>query len=383
MRCIEGTNVSVEAKFFTLDGDPAYPRTDSSVPEVYLVDENDNNAIIAKVYGYAADAGKVGCWLAELAVPELGLDDDVSLTLLWLFDAEDREYSYKEEFIVEPAVQHRVTDIVCDFIKGENLKPYVILPAQIPVESLDISIFDGNKLVYQASGLTDPDLFINHRCASNKTYFELSFIYSVTALKPLTFRYRDLRTGRSDTLGFWVVSPQVLTTTRMVEDFINKARLQNTIPELEYTQADLVQYVFRGLALFNQRPPALTYFTGMNMQGILLDAHVICSCYYALAAQLQAEGALAFDFGGQSVSFNVDRSPSIEAALGRIEGQIDNQVAQTKRLLGKKGIFSGDGSIGGGFIDGSNNFGRLKLSNNPLVLKGAGRANRWNPFFNR
>lgn len=381
MRYIEGTTASVEASFFTSDGDPAFPRDDGNPPEVFIVDPSDNNSIIQKAYAYAADEGKVGFWNAEVTIPQMDIEDDKRLLLVWIFDAEDREYHNKSEIIIEPSIQHRVTDIVCDYERDSELHPYIVLPAVIPLENLEIALFDGYKTILKLNGQTDADSILEYRTTSNKTYFQLKVLVTLNSLRPLSFRYRDTRTGRSDTLGFWAVTPQILTTTRMIEDFINKARLQNVIPELEYTQADLIQYAFRGLNLFNQRPPALTSFTGMNMQGILLESHVICSCYYALAAQLQAEGALAFDFGGQAVSFNVDRSPAIEAALGRIEGQIENQVAQTKRLLGKKGIFGGDGSIGGGHIDGSQNFGRLKLSNNPLAMKGRGRGVRWSPFY--
>ena len=103
------------------------------------------------------------------------------------------------------------------------------------------------------------------------------------------------------------------------------------------------------------------------MQGPLLNSWLICSCYYALGAQLQAEGALAFDFGGQTVSLNVDRTPAIESALGRIENEVENTVKPFKKLLGRTGILSGDGSAGGQFMDTSRALGVLGLSNTPLT----------------
>lgn len=120
------------------------------------------------------------------------------------------------------------------------------------------------------------------------------------------------------TFKLWAVTPSVLSAATQLEDFINKARSSNVIPELEYTTADLIQYLHRGLSMFNVFRPQLTQFTGMNMQGMILSGWLDCSSYYALVSQLGAEGSMAFDFSGQTVQLNVDRTPAIESVLGRI-----------------------------------------------------------------
>lgn len=361
-RIVEGETLTLEEKFTYSDGDPALPRDGNSPPEVFLIDRDDNNAIIKKTYAAPSQEQKVGFWQVDVSVPYMDLEDDKSLTLLWLFDTEEGEHKLVQEVIVEPANYSRVTDVVALFESGTASTFSVVLPKPINIKK--ISLVENNKTVLS---LTKEQL-TDFRASRSRTYFSFTAVVEPKQLMPRNLVvYSD--TGQMFTLTVWIITHQMLTTLSMIEAHINKARLQNVIPELEYTQADLVLYAYRGLNLFNQRPPNLTAFTGTNMQGFLLDCHVTCSCYYALAAQLQAEGALAFDFGGQSVSFNVDRSPAIEAALGRIETQINDQVGQAKRLLNKKGIFQGDGSIGGGFIDGSSNFGRLSLSNNALSNK--------------
>tara|TARA_Y100001963_G_C6639462_1_gene380193 strand:- start:314 stop:829 length:516 start_codon:yes stop_codon:yes gene_type:complete len=159
----------------------------------------------------------------------------------------------------------------------------------------------------------------------------------------------------------------------MVESYINRARLDNVIPELEYTQQDLVYYLHRGLNLLNQMGPRITAYTGMDMRGVLLNMWVTCATYYALGAQLQAEGALAFDFGGQTTNFNVDRSPSIEAALGRVEQELE-RVKESKILLAKAGYISGDGSLADNYISGAKNFGVLGITNSPTTKRALSRA---------
>lgn len=124
--------------------------------------------------------------------------------------------------------------------------------------------------------------------------------------------------------------------------------------------------------MFNQYPPSVTSFTGMNMQGMLLESWVICSSYVALSTQMLAEGAHAFEFSGQDVNFNVDRTPSLEAALGRIQEQIEGTVKPYKKLLGKASIEGGDGSIGAQAISAGRAFGRTSILNSPTSKLGRG-----------
>jgi hypothetical protein len=109
------------------------------------------------------------------------------------------------------------------------------------------------------------------------------------------------------------------------------------------------------------------YFNGLNMQGILFDAWVNCSCYYALGAQIMAEGSLAFDFSGQGISLNVDRTPQLESALGRIESYISDRVVPLKKQLFKSGVNSGDGSQGRTGLNNPSNVGVLNMINAPTT----------------
>jgi hypothetical protein len=99
------------------------------------------------------------------------------------------------------------------------------------------------------------------------------------------------------------------------------------------------------------------------MQGPILDCWIICASYWALGAQLMAEGSLAFDFGGQGITLNVDRTPQLEAALGRIEARIQDTVVPFKKALAAQGVMSGDGSQGSGSMRNPYNLGTLSLIN--------------------
>lgn len=207
-----------------------------------------------------------------------------------------------------------------------------------------------------------------------RPYFEpmvLVITHEKPEASPVTYTY-----------NCWPSNSSILSAAKQLEDFINKAQIKNVIPELDYTQGDLMMYLSRGLSLFNSLEQ-VTGFTGVNMQGYMQEAWLICSSYYALASQLQAEGALAFDFSGQTVNLNIDRTPSIESALGRIEQQIDNVVKPLKKQLKSNGVLGGDGSNGIVALNGATKRGVLGLTNAPTTrLPYTGRSGSWfRPMF--
>ena len=57
-----------------------------------------------------------------------------------------------------------------------------------------------------------------------------------------------------------------------------------------------------------------------------------CAAYSVLSAQYLAEGQAAFDFSGQAVSLNIDRTQYIDSALGRVISYMENQVPNAKRM---------------------------------------------------
>ncbi|AXG66898.1 head-tail connector protein [Dickeya phage vB_DsoM_JA29] len=367
MRVVEGNVVSVDEIFLDDFNEPLYPLADGMGPIVTLVDPSDGY-VLAEVVATTSETP--GGWTADLAIPDLGLVDDKKLIINWRYDSEEGPVRSKSELIVEPAQENRATDIIC--LVGEDTMFDVTLPFHLNVQkdTLKFQISVNNEILVDN---------VNHKTAgiqmtanrAKTCAFRIPLWAASYRLEPMSFiakHYNDKRKReRLYTFKLWAVTPQILIAASLVEDHIDKARAKNVIPELEYTTADILTYLFRGLALFNQIGPRVTGFWGTNMQGTILDGWVTCACYYALSAQLQAEGQMAFDFTGQVVNLNMDRTPSIEAALGRIETQIQGPVTNLKRLLSKAGVNDGDGSQGGSAIDGARSLGKLGVTNSPTT----------------
>lgn len=193
----------------------------------------------------------------------------------------------------------------------------------------------------------------------------LTFDIGTYLLQSKLTAYDALVTGTHNGLSFadynrlYYFTPAIMGAMNDLEMMLKKSRAMNVIQALNYTQADLANYLNRGLEWFNGLPPILTSFNGRNMQGFIRNGWVILSTYYALFAQHLAENDLQFDMSGQTVTLRVDRTGGIDAALGRLEAEIDRTIKPMKTLLGKGGVTGGDGSIGD--VDGGGQAGGLGL----------------------
>lgn len=373
MRVIEGETATLTQVFLRPDGDPMLPLDFSHGPLITGLDP-DGEIIIES---NAIPDGAPGTWSTTFAVPVLGLRDEITVTVIWYFEHEDGNDRVVQSITIEPQREHRITDIVVLMDDQEATTFDVVVPWSVrDTDTVAFSLSLNNEVVARYT-TTDPDVVLLNRFSA-RTEYRLPIAGTPARIAPYAliaiYKAADKSVAESNkttTFKVWPVTPQILVAASMVQDFCDRARLENVIPELEYTQADLVQYLYRGLATFNQLPPRATDFTGTNMQGQFLDAWIICACIQALSAQFLAEGSLAFDFSGQTVSLNMDRSPAIEATLGRLENQLNTIVMPFKKLIGRAGVISGDGSQGGRVIDGAQKFGVLGVTNSPTTRMGS------------
>lgn len=311
--------------------------------------------------------GVPGEYSVQVTIPEFGFVEATPITLRWYAREKDgSKNKHDVALMIQPASRPEVGDLV---LMHDELTATFILPAHLAANSQpNLSIYLNNEKIYEEK---IADTQINRKA----TYSEVSFTHQIPAslemhLMVVEYTSFDDRKERH-MQNLWIVTPQILNAVNMLESFVNKARIDNVIPQLEYTQAGMLTNLHRGLGLFNGFQPTFTEFTGTNMQGLLLDVFVLCGSYYALAEQLLAEGMLAFDFTGQAVTLNVDRTPAIESALGRIEQQMQERIPVVKRQLVKAGIYNGDGS---NTTPSSSGLGRTLLSNSPTTSR-----NVWRP----
>ena len=375
MRVVEGGYQQLTESFLTVDGDPINPDEFGQGPLV-IATTADGDIIFEQS---AVPDAIPGRWVVDMAFPEMGLVDEITVTVAWVFDTESGRHVARQQVIVEPVRQHRVSDTVIVMEGPEETVTFnVVVPWPVRAgDTVKFTLSLNNEIVARYSS-TDSDV-VAKATYSDRAEYELPITGLPPRLEPysllITLTPGNAASGtsrRTDMRKVWPVTQQVMVAASMVADFIDKARLENVIPELEYVESDLVLYLYRGLATFNSLPPRATNFFGTNMQGPLLEHWVTCACIHALSAQFLAESSLAFDLSGQTVSLNMDRSPGIESALGRLQDVLNSIVLPYRKLLGKAGAVTGDGSIGGRVLDGAQKFGVLGVTTSPTTRLGAG-----------
>lgn len=353
---VDGTVLAVQHEFLDEDGQPRIPA--AGYPKVRLIDSN-KDLLVSITAGAMQDPGS---WSANIPVPKMNLTDRTEFKIVWRFlDDEGSKHTATEAALIEPSSTQRDSDIV--FKHGAQtctaVLPVVFGPGWTGTWQVflgnDGCILDPQPLESMAPHLSmDKSQFtlpIGEIPYASLTAYLLSMEVTPPGGRTRTYNHK-----------IYAVTPQIMLAAAHLEDFLNKSRVEQVIPELQYTDGDLMTYLERGLYMFN-RVGYPTGFSGTNMQGALFDCWLICSCYYALGAQLIAEGSLAFDFNGQGVSLNVDRTPALEGALGRIESQIDSQVVPLKKVLNTQGLTVGDGSVGATNMNNPSASGKLSIIN--------------------
>lgn len=362
LNAVDGSVVTVVQTFVDeQSGSPMIPK--AGYPQVRLLD--DDNAMISSIV--ASPSGVPGEWTAALSVPNLGLDAKKELRIRWRFLTVVGEKTLvTDSIIIEPKLETRISDIVCMFgdLRASFVLPQYVGSTDTAVYQMYLnnqSLFDVPKDL-KTAGIVTPLV--------DRTSASIPMQVPEASLYPYLLRVTVTPVGgqpRDYTYKLWAITPQIMLGMATLEDFLNKSRVENVIPELRYTSGDLVGYLERGLYMFNMIGTPPSWFSGLNMQGFLFDAWITCASYYALGAQLMAEGSLAFDFSGQGVSLNIDRTPQLEGALGRIESFISDKVVPLKKQLARQNTLSGDGSIGKGNINNSRSLGTLGMINAPTT----------------
>lgn len=373
MRVTEGGILPVTQTFLDDDGNPMLPPDFGQGPLVTVITAEGD--IIYE--GSAAPDLIPGTWTCDVAYPVMGLEDEIEAKVLWVFETTLGRERISQQVTIEPEARRRVTDITVPFYEpGETVHYEVVVPWVVREGDLVRMVLSLNNEVIARYSNLDTDVEIA-AALSDRTVYRLPLTGWPPILAPYSMNVRiepkspmSGNVPRDTTYLLWTTNPQIGVAKSMLQNFIDRARLENVIPELEYTDADLFTYLYRGLAAFNSIPPRVTNFTGTNMQGPMLDAWVVCASIAALSAQFLAEGSLAFDFSGQTVSLNMDRTPAIESTLGRLESQLNSMVMPYKKMIGRAGQFSGDGSIGGKVLDGAQKMGVLGVTVSPTTRWG-------------
>lgn len=143
----------------------------------------------------------------------------------------------------------------------------------------------------------------------------------------------------------FMVNASIHQATEDMRAMINKAA--TTIAhraDMIFTVPALLAFLRIGRDGFNGAHGMFTAFTMTNAQGPVRYFWLKYAEIHALRSQFLAEGEKVFNFSGQAISLDVDRTQYYSQLADNWQAVLDAEVKPVKQNLIKKGILGGDGN---------------------------------------
>lgn len=164
------------------------------------------------------------------------------------------------------------------------------------------------------------------------------------------WKYRDASVAAPirETGRMFLVNASMMDAIVDVESMIMKARTTiDGATDRIFDPTTIMGWLRRGCAMFNAAGGILTDFTMTNATGLVREMWLRYSEIAALRAQALAEGEKAFNFSGQAISLDVDRTQAYSGLADALQNEMDGMIATLKKNLQIKNIFGGDGDVQG------------------------------------
>jgi len=166
-------------------------------------------------------------------------------------------------------------------------------------------------------------------------------------LTPYTviWKYGEGRRQVMEQASLWLVNPSLVQAQSEIRQFLLKAYADSGLdPDMEFQPESLMLCLLQGAELFN----AFGYptgFTMVNATGPLRGLWLRCATLQACRSQYLHEGMKAFNFGGQVVTLDVDRTQYWDSLASALQQDLDTAMKPFKENLVRRGILAGDGNV--------------------------------------
>lgn len=342
--------------FFSETGAPLVLNT---APDYAVRDENQN-LIVA---GIGEQTTRAERWRATISLPDTLTEGNYFV--IWKGVSGKTTQVNREQFSVVDATPNYYE---LDLLVPERSSIVDVLKAESGENITDITVevitTEGTPL-YRSQGLTD----ISSGVQGNQQIFKLKTPRLATldagpsAFAVYLINWSFLVDGEPETEHHfvYVVNPNVLAYVNELKRMIDKAGIQHPNVNLRYNNVDMVAYLNNGLQWLNAQPPQQTGYTLGTIPNSLYSYVLYAAAIHALESRYMAEAEAAFNFSGQPIELQVDRTGFIESAIGRYQDKLSN-VNDVKKGIAMSG---GSGVSSGSLY--ANSQGSLTLSEGPLT----------------
>lgn len=299
---------------------------------------------------------------SDIPVTTVGTSYQVRFTLN-LPDEDNQEFYVFSSLIVLPPqkVDHGADDVV--EMAGTTASMTLVLSDAADTGTVLVNGYMNNTAIPAISGLTPSGPI---QLADGYQYtVSVPTPAEVASLVPYNMIWDYSLSGQvyHQSAQLFLVTPSILDAMKAVLVQVNKSRAHFGFQQV-FNEAEILNYLRLGMDYFNGlfNP---TMFTMTNATGPIRFFWIQCSCILALRSQYLMEGEAAFNFSGQAISLDVDRSQFYEGLASAIDQQIQEPLRQLKANLAKRGLIAGDGNVNPTALT-KNAIGTLGISASPV-----------------
>lgn len=324
-KVVRGTPVVFEQLLLAEDGSPLVPLDPSAYPSVSIVSPSEE----VLQSGLATNLGSGRwryTWFAPADLDMMGPDNPWRVDWLLVTNG-NRQISRESNFVVVDNVEaspeeRSYTNLTYIGNSERAVIRFKNQQEQINVKLVDIS---GAELVLtpglqtlQSDGFYT--YYVDTPSLTASGCYLVVWTARQTVLSPTTTMIQQIRVPE---MLFWWSQPSL----RMLID-----KVQKKIGHVQaYSDADLYEYMLRGADYVNAVNP-ITGWNLMNWPDVfgMKNFLLLASAWWGLNAQYLSEGELAFQFSGQTVTLDVDRTGYYADAMNRLKEYLDSQLHITK-----------------------------------------------------
>lgn len=263
--------------------------------------------------------------------------------------ADGREMFAFDNFTVLPTTSTNLGPVAVSEIFGNTANLQIVLPKKYPMVAYEV--YKGNAKIKDAtlaSNLETPETIAGgYVYVASLDTSRFADQGHGASLDPylVIWRYgRNNSSFQQETGELYVITPSILSAQAEIVRFLTRAYADSGIdPSTDLVTEAIMSYLRMGRDQFNAAGMP-TEFTMMNAASALRYFWLQYSIAYACRAQYLAEGLKAFNFSGQVVTLDIDRTQYWEGLATQLETSMSEHIRTFKINLHKRGIVRGDGS---------------------------------------
>lgn len=280
-------------------------------------------------------------WEANITIPLGYLLPDEGIEVFSFeatgIDNKNRSFSYSKEIeVIEEEQPFVPTGVVYNMLTAaQPLMDSIILPYQI-IHSLTIAM----KTPFEQDVV--PAIVNTNVTASSIT--PQGYVYNFALGRPLIpYVFNDpflliieAMKESTTTIPLIEIHPVYILNARSailansLEQYLNKARMQEVDPSFQFSTADYLHYLYEGIKIINAKDE-MTFWTIIDLPLNLQQYLFAAAAWTALNARYLAEGQNSFEFTGMNTSLNYNRNEAFSTKMQEQQAYLDNGLALAKK----------------------------------------------------